>query len=254
MPFVGGDSPPPARKRRWQDHDNDDTRGVLSLYRSDETCSLGGSHPFVLSTRKMAAPVSKRTRLDIDDDASHLHNTTTNNNPGFTPCHRRRTSQQSQKHKSQQTTLVSTPHRPAKNMVAPCHICHRRPTKKSGLDSYAQCEGCHEQTCFVCIRQCHGRGDMALVLSEQEALSRSFHMEDADADADADAGDDPDGRPPAPPQKDKMEQRLGTARNWAACGHRSVVCSRCCVEKGPEGEVVCLGCLFGDDSANDMAL
>ncbi|KAM3438930.1 hypothetical protein MY4824_003000 [Beauveria thailandica] len=254
MPFVGGDSPPPARKRRWQDHDNDDTRSVLSLYRSDETCSLGGSHPIGLLTRKMAAPVSKRTRLDNDDDASHLHNTTNNNNPGFTPCHRRRPSQQSQKHKSLQTVPVSTPHRPAKNMVAPCHICHRRPTKKSGLDSFAQCEGCHEQTCFVCIRQCHGRGDMASVLSEQEALSRSFHMEDADADADADACDDPDGRPPGPPQREKMDQRLGTARNWAACGHRSVVCSRCCVEKGPEGEVVCLGCLFGDETLNDMAL
>ncbi|KAM3506787.1 hypothetical protein MY11210_007408 [Beauveria gryllotalpidicola] len=250
MPFVGGDSPPPARKRRWQDHDDDDTRGVLSLYHSDETCSFGGSHPFGLSTRKMAAPVSKRTRLDNDDDgASHLHHTTNNS---FTPCHRLRTSQQSQKHKSQQTTPVSTPHRPAKNMAAPCHICHRRPTKKSGLDSFAQCEGCHEQTCFVCIRQCHGQGDMESVLSEQEALSRSFHMEDADADDDA--CDDPDGRPPAPPQRDKMEQRLGTARNWAACGHRSVVCSRCCVEKGPEGEVVCLGCLFGDESPNDMAL
>lgn len=25
--------------------------------------------------------------------------------------------------------------------------------------------------------------------------------------------------------------------------HRRIVCSKCCVERGPDGEVVCLGCL-----------
>ncbi|OAA82517.1 hypothetical protein LEL_02062 [Akanthomyces lecanii RCEF 1005] len=247
MPFVGGDdSPPPARKRRWQDHDDDgnDTRGLFTLYR-DENCSFGG-----ISARKMAAPISKRTRFDIDDDdtTTHLHNNS-NNNADWTPSHRRRPSQQSQKQKTQQQTTQQQHHRSA----APCHICHRRPTKKSDLDSFAQCEGCRAQTCFVCIRQCHGRrGDTASVLSEQEALSRSFHMEDAAADDACDL----DGRtPPAqPPQEQTREQyREGAAqKSWAAGGHCSVVCSRCCVEKGPEGEAVCLGCLFGAESPEDM--
>jgi hypothetical protein len=26
-------------------------------------------------------------------------------------------------------------------------------------------------------------------------------------------------------------------------GHRRMVCSRCCVERGPDGEVRCFGCL-----------
>ncbi|OAQ96999.1 hypothetical protein LLEC1_02649 [Akanthomyces lecanii] len=253
MPFVGGDdSTPPARKRRWQDHDDDDdTRGLCMLYR-DESCPFGG-----ISARKMAAPIPKRTRFDTDDDGatSHPHSSKNNNNNNtadWTPSHRRRPSQQPQKQKTQQQqpTQQQQQHRSA----APCHICHRRPTKKSDLDSFAQCEGCREQTCFVCIRQCHGRrGDMASVLSEQEALSRSFRMEDADDDEAC----DPAGRPPPvdPPQElTRHQQRQDAAqRNWAAGGHCSVVCSRCCVEKGPEGEVVCLGCLFGDESPEDMA-
>jgi hypothetical protein len=31
-------------------------------------------------------------------------------------------------------------------------------------------------------------------------------------------------------------------------GHRRMVCSRCCVEKGTEGEVCCLGCLRAGDA------
>jgi hypothetical protein len=30
---------------------------------------------------------------------------------------------------------------------------------------------------------------------------------------------------------------------WAKGGHRKMICSRCCVERGPDGDVVCLGCL-----------
>ncbi|TQV97241.1 hypothetical protein V2A60_000136 [Cordyceps javanica] len=279
MPFVGGgDSPPPARsKRRWQDHDDHyghydhdhDARGVFTRYRPEDTRPFGGGggdgHPFGLSARRMAAPVSKRTRLDSgheydgDDNDSHPHG----GGGGFPPCHRRRCSQQSQKKTTQQNTSAAaaqSPPPPNAVVVAPCHICHRRPTKKTDLvDSFARCQGCGEQTCFVCIRQCHSRSDVASVLLEQEALSRSFHMEDADDDA---PGDSPDDRPPktltlplplplSSPQA-QTKQKQDSMQSWAACGHRSVVCSRCCVEKGPEGEVVCLGCLFGDPSPDNM--
>lgn len=30
-------------------------------------------------------------------------------------------------------------------------------------------------------------------------------------------------------------------------GHKRVVCSRCCVEKGTDGDVWCLGCLRAED-------
>ncbi|KAJ3496436.1 hypothetical protein NLG97_g2653 [Lecanicillium saksenae] len=252
MPFVGGDLPPPARKRRWLDHDDDNDRSRFTLYRADDSvpiqrCAFGSDHSFGNSARKMAVPISKRTRFDEDSEDNHVHNGT-----DLTPSHRRRISQQSQKQKIQHNIFASTQHRVTKNAAAPCHICHRRPTKKSDLDSFAQCEGCNEQTCFVCIRQCYGRGDMSSVLSEQEALSRSFHMEDADATASTKDSHDLDGWSPTQLQQDRPKQTNTSTQNWAACGHRSVVCSGCCVEKGPEGEVVCLGCLFGDESPETM--
>jgi hypothetical protein len=122
--------------------------------------------------------------------------------------------------------------------LSPCHICHRRPTKKSDLDSFADCQGCGDRTCFVCIRECRGwaaagRDETCMsedsgVLSEQEVLSRSFHMDDA------------------PPQRECGTNEGGEASGndgWAASGHRSVVCSRCCVEMGSDGDIACLGCL-----------
>ncbi|PKS06654.1 hypothetical protein jhhlp_007404 [Lomentospora prolificans] len=122
--------------------------------------------------------------------------------------------------------------------LSPCHICHRRPTKKSDLDSFADCQGCGNRTCFVCIRECRGwsatgndescMSEDTGVLSEQEVLSRSFHMDDA------------------PPQQDycaKEEGKPSGSDGWAASGHRNVVCSRCCVETGADGDIACLGCL-----------
>lgn len=69
--------------------------------------------------------------------------------------------------------------------------------------------------------------DRDTVLSEQEALSRSFHMHDAD-----------DDEPSQRNAKGGQEAHKG----WDAVGHRSVVCSRCCIERGAEGDVACLGC------------
>lgn len=51
----------------------------------------------------------------------------------------------------------STPKRAAtgdKQTLAPCHICHRRPTTRTALDAYADCEICSRRACFVCLREC----------------------------------------------------------------------------------------------------
>ncbi|EFR02197.1 hypothetical protein MGYG_05200 [Nannizzia gypsea CBS 118893] len=51
----------------------------------------------------------------------------------------------------------SAPNRAAtgdKQTLAPCHICHRRPTTRTALDAYADCEICHRRACFVCLREC----------------------------------------------------------------------------------------------------
>lgn len=36
------------------------------------------------------------------------------------------------------------------------------------------------------------------------------------------------------------EEQVG---GWTGRGHRDMICSRCCVERGSYGDVVCLGCL-----------
>lgn len=138
-----------------------------------------------------------------------------------------------------------------KACLAPCHICHRRPTKKSDLDSFADCEGCGERTCFICMRNCigpmiqetrqeeggGGEGRREAGMCEQEAISRSFCMDDAD-DPPAEERQDPEG------QDDRGDgDRDEDGEKWWAGGHRGVVCSRCCVEMGSDGEIACLGCL-----------
>ncbi|KAJ6445984.1 DNL zinc finger domain-containing protein [Purpureocillium lavendulum] len=249
MPFVGGrddDNLHPGRKRRWEDGDG----GLYRLYDGEnqppEFYLLNHPQPD-LSPRKII-PLSKRARISDDEDVHPLHD----DFAAAPLAHRRRLSPQhkilqDQRHLGNKTppTHVQQPVRPTTTttgaaLLAPCHICHRKPTKKTDLDSFAECLGCGERTCFVCIRECPGWNadeEAASVLSEQEVLSRSFHMDDAD-----DMTHD-DSRQPDPPLEGRRDAKVG--KGWDACGHRAVVCSRCCVERGREGEVVCLGCLSG---------
>ncbi|EEQ34724.1 conserved hypothetical protein [Microsporum canis CBS 113480] len=39
-------------------------------------------------------------------------------------------------------------------ILSPCHICHRRPTTRTALDAYADCEICGKRACYVCLREC----------------------------------------------------------------------------------------------------
>lgn len=128
--------------------------------------------------------------------------------------------------------------------LARCHICHRKPTKKADVDSFADCEGCGQRACFVCMRHCldwrPSRADKtwsspAPQQQPQQDMSSSFHMEDADAGHD---------HPTETAVDDVEEQRASEPPGWIQDGgHRQMICSRCCVERGPEGDVVCLGCL-----------
>ncbi|PNY22669.1 Uncharacterized protein TCAP_07078 [Tolypocladium capitatum] len=228
MPFVGGrgdDGVHPGRKRRWED----DEGAVYRLYSPEKQADFYVlNQPQELPPRKIL-PLSKRAR--ITDDEVDFHS-------GLAPTHRRRPSQQ--KALQDQPGLGNrVPARLSGALLTPCHICHRKPTKKSDLDSFAECQGCGERTCFVCIRECQGwNADEG-----EEALSRSFHMDDVD--------DMPQDQPQPPAQHDdRREVQHGDkvqkdGKGWDACGHRAVVCSRCCIEKGRQGEVVCLGCLSG---------
>lgn len=136
--------------------------------------------------------------------------------------------------------------------LRPCHVCHRKPTKKTELDSYADCEGCGERTCYVCIRECLGRerrgtfqppgrttGDEEDGWLDEEGgpEDRSFCMEDAPS-ADEEIAENV--------TEEDRTKRGGGPTAWGdgrGRGHRGRICSSCCVEEGPQGDAVCLGCL-----------
>ncbi|KAM0203744.1 hypothetical protein ACHAPA_006319 [Fusarium lateritium] len=218
MPFVGEDVNP-GRKRRWSD---DDERAAYPLYPSEETKEF-----YIINQRSEVVPrkVLSTKRARKTDDEVHVTDDNDTSDYPFNNSHRRRRSSQL---KPLQVQPAFAKPRVTSALLAPCHICHRRPTKKSDLDSFADCQGCGERTCYVCIRECHGWNlDGGSGVSEQEALSRSFHMDDVG-----------DGQ-----QHNKATSGgQQTNKGWNAVGHRTVVCSRCCIERGAEGDVTCLGC------------
>lgn len=150
-------------------------------------------------------------------------------------------------------TSASTQPRPATArtnstaVLSPCHICHRKPTKKSDLDSFAECLGCGQQTCYVCIRQCQGwLHDLPATkepLQPIQDLSASFTMHDVDDEVEEATQDQ------TKPDRTRGDTGAANGQGWSGSGHRSVICSRCCVERGSEGDVVCLGCLAGIPSS-----
>ncbi|KAF4948705.1 hypothetical protein FSARC_13670 [Fusarium sarcochroum] len=230
MPFVGEDLHPGC-KRRWSD---DDDRSTYPLYPSDESKDF-----YILNQRPELAsrkvlPLSKRAR--ITDDDIHITDDFNASNYPLNTTHRRRRSSQL---KTLQVQPAFAKPKVTSALLAPCHICHRRPTKKSDLDSFADCQGCGERACFVCIRECHGWNlDGGSVLSEQEVLSRSFHMDDVDTEPQSQQ-----------PKKNATSGGQQANKGWDAVGHQAVVCSRCCIERGAEGDVTCLGCFSRMESS-----
>ena len=96
--------------------------------------------------------------------------------------------------------------------IGACHICRRKPTDKNELQFYVDCERCQERTCWICIRQCDGIG---------------YHHRDHTTES--------------PLQLVLLPSKTCGVESFSR--HDSVICSRCCVEKGAEGEVWCFGCL-----------
>ncbi|RFU24520.1 hypothetical protein B7463_g11813, partial [Scytalidium lignicola] len=132
----------------------------------------------------------------------------------------------------QQQTSENAPAKPTMDL-RPCHICYRKPTIRADLDSFAYCERCEKRTCYICIRECERYMGYELVREEDE------HM-----------------LPPPPPSfsftGEESGDLVGALGNLEESmrrklEHRRMVCSRCCVERGPEGEVWCLGCLRSEE-------
>lgn len=130
----------------------------------------------------------------------------------------------------------------------PCHICHRKPTFKSELDQYANCEGCDRRTCYICIRSCL-RSTTRGSISASECCNLE---DDHDMLVSFDAGDtfspsktrNGRGRSDSGYEGgDECHVRTIGKENLVMKVHRNRICSRCCVERGTDGEVLCLGCL-----------
>ncbi|ROW11508.1 hypothetical protein VMCG_01204 [Cytospora schulzeri] len=236
---------PPTKKRRHDDHD---ANGEYHLFPQDFHHDLyqqhHGTHPRKII--QISSPLAKKMRMNTEWSGIEEQRQSP-----LAPTLRHNHSRSPSATKVTPKPPTTTSH----NLLSPCHICHRKPTKKNELDSYADCEGCGERTCYVCIRECLGwkatehseRFDREVLMRDQdnredeqqdeernsEHLYQSFSMEDApigeNQQHDSEADQDP-------------TKRGGTWGNGNR-GHRGRICSQCCVENGPEGEVICLGCL-----------
>ncbi|OAA61222.1 hypothetical protein SPI_05246 [Niveomyces insectorum RCEF 264] len=220
-------------------------------------------------------PVAKRLRCDEEDGRQPPGKAL----PPSSAAHDRTA-------ESATTTLAP----PRTTLTTPCHICQRRPRRKCDLDSVADCEGCGQRTCFVCLRECvgWGRTDAARLRRGPRPRTRGadhgqhhphhhgnrHHGTEAAAAPSSSSCSMPDAWPSAatPAAADGRDERnentttpgLGphpllldddgddgadenndSAGPWAAHskGHRRMICSQCCVERGEDGDVVCLGCM-----------
>ncbi|KAI0443626.1 hypothetical protein F4803DRAFT_549896 [Xylaria telfairii] len=226
--------------------------------------SRGSTSSFGVPRKVIALPMSKKFRFVGDHHHHHheqLHSHYLHHND-FPPSALSQSQQShfSHAHPEQPPAASVPPHqtRPAaartnsSALLSPCHVCHRKPTKKSDLDSFGDCTGCGERTCFVCLRACQGwvptsNGDrLNHIPTEAEDLSTSFTMQDADNEESVQSQAEKSTDTQKPQQKQKKGEGGGDGvGSWYGRGHHSVICSRCCVEKGSEGDVVCLGCLAG---------
>lgn len=233
--------------------DDDAAFGTHSPYRTNASLAgvnnnhydLSHSHHTGLSPPRKTAPLptSKRIRIagEVEDTRAHSRSSSPTNSRRQTRSPPRNLGRE-----ELQETNANSRSTPARTnsalSLSRCHICHRKPTKKSDLDSFADCQGCGQRTCFVCLRQCLDwtpRGGVMPGSAPTKDLSASFRMEDADAETEGTGDRESTQGPHHSSEKEQHQQADG----WAQGGHRPVVCSRCCVEKGPDGDVVCLGCL-----------
>ncbi|KAK3395836.1 hypothetical protein B0T20DRAFT_46251 [Sordaria brevicollis] len=257
MPSVTNERLTPAKKRRRDDVDNSyasddyqipfphpalDTRGILADKASYASPTV--HQPFPPTLRKIIPiAINKKQRMSISDDVHHHHREDSYHGMrarASSPTSAASHNHHHHLHQKQQQAMLSK----IKSLDR-CHICFRKPSKKSDLDSYADCQGCGQRTCYVCMRQCpgwtssfqqHGQQQtddgISLASSSPE---NSFTMLDADAETDVDFDETT--------QNQHKTKPTANTPGWHATGHREMICGKCCEERGDNGDVVCFGCL-----------
>ncbi|KAI8635162.1 hypothetical protein F5Y19DRAFT_1698 [Xylariaceae sp. FL1651] len=264
---------PPARKRRREDDGEmqmslstfGSTQNLLSAINNNERLILpstrGSASLFNVPRKIIPLPVNKKLRIAEDNHHEQLNNRYLHHNT--TPSIQSQPSHFSHAHPDHMPATSASSHqtRPSitkinsSALLSPCHICHRKPTKKSDFDSFADCMGCGQRTCFVCLRACQGwlsssnRDESNQAAAEDEDLSVSFIMQDVDDEETTQNHTERARDAQKSSQRQKKGVGGGEEGSWSGRGHREVICSRCCVERGSEGDVVCLGCLAGMEGA-----
>ncbi|KAK8049044.1 hypothetical protein PG994_010774 [Apiospora phragmitis] len=234
---------------------------ITTLDKNDELPLFQQANPdrgFGLSRKMIPLPSNKRARVNHDDEGDRH---ALSRNPSYDGCHNTHDRlQQEHQHQyshahpkkddAQQALIKPVVSRTNSSaLLSPCHVCHRKPTKKSDLDAFADCQGCGQRTCYICMRSCRDWTPAltpagGIPQNEEQDYSASFTMQDVDDESDQQQREPENGG-----HKDGRETTSYKVDGWMGNGHRSTVCSRCCVERGSEGDVVCLGCLAGLEGA-----
>lgn len=125
--------------------------------------------------------------------------------------------------------------------LSPCHICHRKPSERKELEGYVDCEGCGGRTCYVCMRRCGGWDLEERWEGDERDGGVAWESDEMCVERNSVCGDGAD---------EGDERMFGMEGPWSMDdrkSHRAKVCSQCCVERGKEGEIYCLGCLGAEE-------
>ncbi|KXX80533.1 hypothetical protein MMYC01_202596 [Madurella mycetomatis] len=151
---------------------------------------LHHSSPHTTARKIIPLQSAKRRRTSVDRDVATSEGEPMQRSPCNSPSQKQQQQLQQQRlhhakaaGKSRQTTAAADAP-PSTALIDRCHICFRKPTKKSDLDSFADCQGCGQRTCYVCIRECLGWDPNLqpelLASPPTAATDASFTMLDAD--------------------------------------------------------------------------
>ncbi|KAH8674721.1 hypothetical protein BGZ60DRAFT_514056 [Tricladium varicosporioides] len=242
MPSIAQEpvSPLSSRKRKLDHHHNVDLQEKLSSpHLSRHTSFPDTTHipTDTLTERRYTFPKlrrlhfhdsSKRQRIERaspEHDLPPSHNSDPHTHP---------TSHHASRAESPLVSPLSQPIPRRKIDLSPCHICYRKPGNHAELDSFADCESCGKRACYICIRQC--LGSVAAVERDTEMVmgDGDWIGEETEYDGDVESAKGPGNS--------GNSVKLG-----GNVGHKNKICSRCCVERGSEGEVFCLGCVRAEE-------